>query len=92
MTEIIIRSFAKYRDLFGAEHKVEVPIGGTIADALILFAGEHPVAQTELFEQGMLKSHVVLMHNKERVDHEDINKITPENGDQIVLYPPVSGG
>ncbi|HJJ35960.1 MAG TPA: hypothetical protein O0X27_02160, partial [Methanocorpusculum sp.] len=68
MTEIIIRSFAKYRDLFGAEHKVDVPLGGTISDALILFAGQRPAAQTELFEQGVLKSHVVVMYNKERID------------------------
>lgn len=92
MTEILIRSFAKYRDLFGAEHKVDVPFGGTIADALILFAGQHPAAQTELFERGVLKSHVVLMYNKERIDHEDMHEIVPEDGDEIVLYPPVSGG
>ncbi len=92
MTTITIRSFVKYRDLFGAEKTIDVPMGGTIEDALILFAGEKPAVQTELFENSILKSHIVLMYNKERIDHEDIRDITLNEGDEIVLYPPVSGG
>lgn len=92
MTEITIRSFAKYRDLFGAEIKIDVPIGGTIADALIIFAGERPEAQKELYENSILKSYIVIMHNRERIDIEDVSEILLNDHDEIVLYPPVSGG
>ena len=51
-----------------------------------------PAAQTGLFENGSLKGHVVFMYNGERIDAEDASEITVEDGDEIVLYPPVSGG
>lgn len=92
MPELTVKSFAKYKDLFGADKKIDVPLGGTITDALILFAGQVPKAQTELFENGRLKSSVVLMYNNERIDFEDADTITLEDGDELVLYPPVSGG
>ena len=92
MTEVCIRSFAKFRDMFGAEKKLDVPHASTVYDCLILFAGEVPAAQTWLFENGALKGHVVFMYNGERIDAEDASEITVEDGDEIVLYPPVSGG
>lgn len=92
MTGVLIKSFAKFRDEFGAERKIEAPHAATVYDCLILFAGMVPAAQTGLFENGALKSHVVFMYNGERIDTEDASEITVEEGDEIVLYPPVSGG
>lgn len=92
MITVTIHAFAKYRDLFGEETKVEVPEGATIYDALIIFAGMRQKAQTELFEGATLKNQAVLMYNHERIDSDDANTITLEDGDEVVLYPPVSGG
>lgn len=92
MTEITIRSFAKFRELFGEEKKLDVPHASTIYDALILFAGEKRAAQTELFDKGVIRFHVVIMYNQERIDAEDASEIILSDGDEIVLYPPVSGG
>jgi len=92
MTSITIRSFARYRELFGEKEVMEVPTGSTISDALILFAVQKPLAQTEIFDGMTLKSHVVLMYNKERIDTEDATTLTLHDGDEVVLYPPVSGG
>jgi len=92
MTTVTIRSIARYREIFGEKNTIEVPPGSTISDALILFAVQKPVAQTEIFEGMTLKSYVVLMYNQERIDIDDATSITVEEGDEIVLYPPVSGG
>jgi len=92
MTSITIRSFARYRELFGEEAEMEIPAGSTISDALILFAVQKPLAQTEIFDGMTLKSHVVIMYNKERIDTEDATTLTLQDGDELVLYPPVSGG
>lgn len=92
MIDITIRAFAKFRELFGSETPVSVPEGTTALDALVQFAKTVPSAEAELFENGELKGHVVLMYNRERIDAEDAADITLEDGDEIVLYPPVSGG
>ena len=45
MTEVTIRAFAKFRELFGAETPLEVPAGSTVADALVQFAKTVPSAE-----------------------------------------------
>ena len=92
MTAVTIRAFAKFRELFGAETPLDVPAGSTAADALVQFAKTVPSAEAALFENGELKGHVVLMYNRERIDAEDAAELSLEDGDEIVLYPPVSGG
>ncbi|HJJ47331.1 MAG TPA: hypothetical protein O0X32_03675, partial [Methanocorpusculum sp.] len=71
MITVTIHAFAKYRDLFGEETKVEVQDGATVYDSLILFAGMKQKAHTELFEGSALRSHFVLMYNRERIDLND---------------------
>ena len=90
MAEITIRAFAKFREIFGAETVISVPDGSTVLDSLMQFA--KTAAEDEIFEGGVLKSHIVLMYNRERIDSEDAAEIAVENGDEVVLYPPVSGG
>lgn len=90
MAEITIRAFAKFREIFGAETVISVPDGSTVLDSLVQFA--KTAAEDEIFEGGVLKSHIVLMYNRERIDSEDAAEIAVENGDEVVLYPPVSGG
>ena len=92
MAEITIRAFAKFRELFGSETPLSVPDNTTVSAALVLFAETIPAAKAELFEEGRLKSHIVLMYNRERIDAEDAAEISLEDGDEVVLYPPVSGG
>ena len=93
MAEITIRAFAKFREIFGAETVISVPDGSTVLDSLVQFAKTAAAAaEDEIFEGGVLKSHIVLMYNRERIDSEDAAEIAVENGDEVVLYPPVSGG
>lgn len=92
MTDITIRAFAKFREMFGAETALSAADGATVLDSLLQFAEIVPAAKAELFDGGQLKEHVVLMYNRERIDAEDAAEIAVADGDEIVLYPPVSGG
>lgn len=91
MTEITIRAFAGLREIFGAEHSVTVPEKTSVLGAVAQFADASSHSD-ELFDAGKLKSHIILMYNRERIDADDAMEIQVNEGDEIVLYPPVSGG
>ena len=92
MNEITILAFAGFREKFGEKNTVAVPKGATVLSVLHTFAETVPAAQDELFDSGHLHGHVILMYNRERIDADDAEEITVSDGDEIVLYPPVSGG
>ena len=64
MAEITIRAFAKFREMFGAENVISVSDGSTVLDSLLQFAKTVSAAEDEIFECGVLKSHIVLMYNR----------------------------
>ncbi|MDU9376416.1 hypothetical protein McpSp1_10310 [Methanocorpusculaceae archaeon Sp1] len=92
MTEVTILAFAKFRELFGEKNIVTTDSNATILAALERFAQTVPAACGELFEENRLRGHVIIMHNRERIDAEEAGEIIVRDGDEIVLYPPVSGG
>ncbi|HJJ98847.1 MAG TPA: MoaD/ThiS family protein [Methanocorpusculum sp.] len=92
MNEITILAFSGFREKFGEKNTIEVPKGATVLSALHTFAKTVPAAQNELFDGGHLRRHIILMYNRERIDADDAKEISISNGDEIVIYPPVSGG
>ncbi|ABN06652.1 hypothetical protein Mlab_0478 [Methanocorpusculum labreanum Z] len=92
MPQITIRSFAKFRELFGEVNTVSVPEGTSILGALLAFAKTQKDGMDELFAGGKLGSHIILMYNRERIDSDDAKTIHMAEGDELVIYPPVSGG
>lgn len=92
MPEAVIRSFAKFREMFGDINKIDVADGTSVFDAVVAFAEKTEHAEDELLSDGELKPHIILMYNRERIDSSDAKEIKVRDGDEIVLYPPVSGG
>ncbi|HJJ92715.1 MAG TPA: MoaD/ThiS family protein [Methanocorpusculum sp.] len=92
MIEVTILAFAKFREKFGEKNTVTVSNGETVLSVLHTFAETLPSARDELFEERQLRRHVILMYNRERIDANDAEEIIVANGDEIVIYPPVSGG
>ncbi|MDV0444281.1 MoaD/ThiS family protein [Methanorbis rubei] len=92
MTEVTILAFAKFREQFGEKNMITTDSGATVLAALEKFAEIIPAARGELFEENRLRGHVIIMYNRERIDSEEAAEITVGEGDEIVLYPPVSGG
>lgn len=92
MPEAVIRSFAKFREMFGDVNKINVAEGTSVLDTVISFAEKTENAKSELLSGNELQPHIILMYNRERIDSSDAKEIKVKNGDEIVLYPPVSGG
>lgn len=91
MPEITIRAFASLKEVFGAENVFSAAADATVYSAVEAFA-ENCGKRGELFDAEGLKPHIILMYNRERIDADDAKEIRLAAGDEIVLYPPVSGG
>ena len=92
MPQITIRSFARFRELFGEVNTLSVPEGTSVLGALLAFAKTQKDGMDELFPKGAFGSHIILMYNRERIDSDDVKSLHTAEGDEIVIYPPVSGG
>ncbi|HJJ28718.1 MAG TPA: MoaD/ThiS family protein [Methanocorpusculum sp.] len=91
MPEVTIRTFATLKEIFGAENIFNANEGMTVYACIEAFA-DAAHHRDVLFDETGLKSHIILMYNRERIDAEDAKELVIAEGDEYVLYPPVSGG
>ena len=91
--KVRIRFFARFRDLMGTEIIAE-PAPGTALDSLVREAvGRDRWGHQAIFnEDGSFREIVILMRNGKRVDAAEAVKIQVADGDEIAIFPPVSGG
>lgn len=91
--EVKIRFFAKFGEIFGREHLIEVSEEARIIDAIRTVTSRKQDNETVIFdENGQFRSFVIVMKNKARVQHQDTLTMTVSDGDEIVVFPPVAGG
>jgi molybdopterin synthase sulfur carrier subunit len=88
-----IRFFARFRELLGTDIMVE-PAPGTAFAALVreVARGNGEGYDAIFDEQGRFREHVILMRNGKRLEAADAEKIQVADGDEIAVFPPVSGG
>lgn len=78
---MLVRLFASYREAAGVGHiELELPAGATARDAIGAVLAQHP-----LVAEGRT---LVIARNSEYVDASAVL----EDGDELALIPPVSGG
>jgi len=95
MIKTDILTFARFKETFGEKRAIIFPDGENpkLRDALEKLCRDTDGGFEVLFDtDGELLESVLLMHNKKRVAGEDAGDIILADGDEIVLYPPVSGG
>ena len=91
--KISIRAFARFKDIFGEKNEIEVAEGMFLADILKEFAAGYQDGLEALFlSDGDLLGHIFVMVNRERIQPDEIRTVVVNDGDEIVIYPPVSGG
>jgi molybdopterin synthase catalytic subunit len=79
--KVTVRLFASYREAAGmGRFEIDLPPGATVRDAIGAIARQHP-----LITSGR---QVVIARNREYVDGDT----SLDDGDEIALIPPVSGG
>jgi len=88
-----VRTFARLRELFGKESFLNIPEGSTITKAIEVMCSTVDEGRKEIFnDDGSLKSYFILIMNGQRISLQDANSILLRDGDDIALFPPVSGG
>jgi molybdopterin synthase sulfur carrier subunit len=88
-----VRFFARFRELLGAEVITEPAPGTTFASLIRGVAQGNGEGYDAIFdEHGTFREHVILMRNGKRVEAADAGKILIADGDEIAVFPPVSGG
>lgn len=87
--------FADLAEVAGDRHvTVDVEAGATVEDAFEALLDDRPdLRDRVLDEEGELREHINLLRNGENVFSQEEGWETElESGDELALFPPVSGG
>lgn len=86
--------FADLADVAG-DRQVSVAVGGdaTVGDALEALLSERPELRDRVYDEGgELHGHLTVLRNGSDVDNEEGLDTDVAPGDELALFPPVSGG
>ncbi|HXW98159.1 MAG TPA: ubiquitin-like small modifier protein 1 [Methanomicrobiales archaeon] len=91
--KVRVRFFARFRELLGTDIPAD-PADGTSFDDLVReIARKNREGYNAIFdEHGSFRDFVILMRNGKRVEAADAGKTMLADGDEIAVFPPVSGG
>jgi len=88
------RLFATLSEAAGdTEVRVDVEPGATVGEAFDALLSAHPDLEDEVLVDGELADHVRLLHEgRDPFAEAEGFETTVEEGDELALFPPVSGG
>jgi molybdopterin synthase sulfur carrier subunit len=90
---VVVRSFARFREVVGEEAAFDLPEGSTLADLLEEVASAHPGFERVLSElEGAGGIGVTVLLNRRGADPSDLRRTVLEEGDEVAILPPFSGG
>ncbi|HOO53766.1 MAG TPA: MoaD/ThiS family protein [Methanothrix sp.] len=90
---VLVRAFAKFREIAGEEACFDLKEGSTIGDLLKAISLTHPELEGDLFRSdGTVGEGVTILRNRKGLDHSDLRKTVLEEGDEVAFLPPFSGG
>ncbi len=90
MARVNVRLFANIQEIVGSpELKLSARSIGELLDSLVAM---RPALQDVLFDNGGLRSYITVLVNGRNV--RDIEGVRTElaGGDEVAIFPPVSGG
>ncbi|PHQ38772.1 molybdopterin synthase sulfur carrier subunit [Halorubrum persicum] len=76
----------------GREISVAAEPGDTVGDALDALLEAHPDLRDRVLDDGEVAEHINVLRNGQNVRHGDGMDAPLEAGDELALFPPVSGG
>jgi molybdopterin synthase sulfur carrier subunit len=90
---VLVRAFARFREIAGEKTCFDLKEGSTISDLLIAISRSHPELASDLFRSdGTVGDGVTILRNRKGLDLSDLSKTALEEGDEVALLPPFSGG
>ena len=91
--KVRVRFFARFRELLGAEIATDPAPGTALAGLIRDTARKNREGYDAIFDgQGRFREFVILMRNGKRIEAEDAEATAVADGDEIAVFPPVSGG
>ncbi len=85
-------TYARFAEVFGKDGNLTLEDTTTLGEALQTLCGTDQTKRGMLFDaDGSVRKYVILMVNRERITADELD-LALHDGDEIVLYPPVSGG
>ena len=90
---VLVRSFARFREIVGEKTCFDLKEGSTISDLLKAITLSHPELASHLFRSdGTVGDGVTILRNRKGIDLSNLTKTVLEEGDEVALLPPFSGG
>ncbi len=90
---VLVRAFAKFREMAGEESAIDLEEGSTLCDLLEAVARANPEIGDDLFTpEGGIGDGVTILLNRKGIDLSNPGKTVLEEGDEVALLPPFSGG
>lgn len=90
--KIKVKLFANFRE---ATRQKEVEVStqnGAVGDVIKSLATQYPGLEPLLYQDGKMKPYVNVLHNGQTIKGEEGLRAKVKDGDEIALFPPVSGG
>lgn len=90
---IQVKTFARFRELFGGDFLLTLPDGSTTGDAIEKIAARAGSGEEELYgEEGKIRPYIIVLINKKRLSGDARATSPLAEGDELALLPPVAGG
>jgi molybdopterin synthase sulfur carrier subunit len=91
--KIQVKTFARFRELFGGDFSLILPDGSTSGDAIEKIAALADGGEEALYdEERKIKPYIIVLINKKRLSGKDRATGLLTEGDELALLPPVAGG
>ena len=85
--------FADLAEIAGGKQvEVDAEAGDTVEEALSALVADHPDLRDRIYDDGDLREHINVLRNGENVHAGNGLETELEAGDELALFPPVSGG
>lgn len=90
--KVKFKLFANFREAV-RQKEVEVATDGkTAGDAIRSLVAQHPPLGPLVYQDGRLKPYVNVLLNGQTLKSDGVASTPVKEGDEIALFPPVSGG
>jgi len=87
-----VKLFATLREIFGTR-RMEVAVeSGTNIGELLNFVFDTPQRRVNVFDNGKLKSSIIILRNGRHIQHLEGIDTELSDGDSVAIFPPIAGG
>lgn len=92
MMKVKFKLFANFREAVRQKEVDVASDGKTVSEAVRSLVTQHPRLEPMVYQDGRVKQYVNVLLNGQTVKGDQLASTPIKDGDEIALFPPVSGG